>query len=182
MDLLTADTLPWLRQYQQRWRDALASGRPPHSVMIVSAPGLGAEHLAVWMAAFTLCERAIDGPCRICASCVLLRADSHPDYHVVRLDDESKQIKVDQVRELIAKLALKSYRRGYKVGVIEGAEALNANGANAFLKTLEEPAADTLLVIVARPSHRLPATVASRCLRLALRVPPRSEALEWLRA
>ena len=71
----------------------------------------------------------------MCASCRLLRADSHPDAHVVRLEEDAQQIKVDQVRELIESLTLKSYRGGYKVGVIEGAEALNANGANAFLKT-----------------------------------------------
>ena len=73
---------------------------------------------------------------------------------------------------LIESLSLKSYRGGYKVGVIEGAESLNANGANAFLKTLEEPTANTLLILIARPSHRLPATIASRCLRLTL-APPR---------
>ena len=76
---------------------------------------------------------------------------------------------------LIESLTLKSYRGGYKVGVIEGAEALNANGANAFLKTLEEPTANTVLIMIARPSHRLPATIASRCLRLTLR-PPSTEA------
>ena len=53
----------------------------------------------------------------------------------VRLEEDAQQIKVDQVRELIESLSLKSYRGGYKVGIIEGAEALNANGANAFLKT-----------------------------------------------
>ena len=50
---------------------------------------------------------------------------------------------MDQVRDLIGALALKSYRGGYKVGVIEGAECLNTNGANAFLKTLEEPVRGT---------------------------------------
>ena len=108
---------------------------------------------------------------------MLLRADNHPDSHVVRLDEDAQQIKVDQIRELIESLSLSSYRGGYKVGVIEGAEALNANGANAFLKTLEEPTGDTLLILIAKPSHRLPATIASRCLRLNLRRPAEAEAL-----
>jgi DNA polymerase III subunit delta' len=86
------------------------------------------------------------------------------------------------VRELIDSLTLKSYRGGYKVGVIEGAEALNANGANAFLKTLEEPSADTALIMIARPNHRLPATVASRCLRLRLSPPATDQAMAWLQA
>jgi len=67
----------------------------------------------------------------------LLRSDSHPDAHVVRLEEDAQQIKIDQVRQLIDSLKLKSYRGGHKVGVIEGAEALNTNGAMPFLKTLE---------------------------------------------
>jgi DNA polymerase-3 subunit delta' len=112
----------------------------------------------------------------------LLRADTHPDVHAVRLEEDAQQIKVDQVRELIETLTLKSYRGGYKVGIIEGAEALNANGANAFLKTLEEPSSDTMLILIARPNHRLPATIVSRCLRLTLKPPSTETAIEWLEA
>ncbi len=182
MDFLSADSLPWLAGEQQRLRAALAAGRLPHSLLLLSVPGLGAEQLANWIAGLALCESLRVRPCGECASCLLLRADSHPDYYVVRLEEDAQQIKVDQVRGLIESLALKSYRGGFKVGVIEGAEALNANGANAFLKTLEEPTANTMLIMIARPSHRLPATIASRCLRLTLRPPSTEAALAWLEA
>ena len=129
----------------------LGRGRLPHSLLLISAPGLGAEALANWAAALALCESAGTRPCDACASCRLLRSDTHPDAHVVRLEEDAQQIKIDQVRELIQALTLKSYRGGYKVGIIEGAEALNAHGANAFLKTLEEPTADTVLIMIARP-------------------------------
>ncbi len=182
MDFLRADSLPWLEDAQQRMRAAFKAGRLPHSLLLLSTPGLGAEALANWITALALCESPGERPCDACASCRLLRSDTHPDVHAVRLEEDAQQIKVDQVRELIDSLTLKSYRGGYKVGVIEGAEALNANGANAFLKTLEEPAPRTLLIMIARPNHRLPATVASRCLRLSLRPPPAAAALEWLNA
>ena len=182
MDFLSADSLPWLNSAQQRLRASLAAQRLPHSLLLLSAPGLGAEHLANWIAALALCESPGAGPCGACASCQLLRADTHPDSYLVRLEKDAQQIKVDQVRELIESLSLKSYRGGYKVGIIEGAEALNANGANAFLKTLEEPTANTVLIMIARPSHRLPATIASRCLRLTLVPPPTDVALAWLEA
>jgi len=181
MDFLTADSLPWLKSAQQRMRVAFAARRLPHSLLVLSAPGLGAEYFANWLTAFTLCESSDLRPCGVCASCQLLRADSHPDAYAVRLEENAQQIKIDQVRGLIESLTLKSYRGGYKVGVIEGAEALNASGANAFLKTLEEPTADTLLILLARPTHRLPATIASRCMRLNLSAPPSPAALEWLR-
>jgi DNA polymerase-3 subunit delta' len=182
VNLDAASSLPWLQPAQQRLRQATESRRLPHSLLVQSPAGLGAESLAEWAMAFALCESESPRPCGACASCQLLAADSHPDAHVVRLEEDTQQIKVDQVRELIDALALKSYRGGYKVGLILGAEALNLNGANAFLKTLEEPTQNTLLIMTVRPTHRLPATIASRCLRLALRPPPRDQALAWLQA
>jgi DNA polymerase-3 subunit delta' len=181
MDFLKADLLPWLGAAQQSTRDSLQAQRLPHSSLLLSKPGLGAEHLANWMAALALCEAAPgERPCGVCPSCLLLRSDSHPDYYLVKVEEDKKQISVDQVRELIGSLTLKSYRGGYKVGVIEGAEALNTNGANAFLKTLEEPSANTMLIMVARPTHRLPATIASRCVRRVLRPPTPAVAIAWL--
>jgi DNA polymerase III subunit delta' len=182
MDFLSADSLPWLESAQQRLRAALVAQRLPHSLLLLSTPGLGAEQLANWITALALCESQTARPCGACASCQLLRSDSHPDSYLVRLEEDASQIKVDQVRGLIESLMLKSYRGGFKVGVIEGAESLNANGANAFLKTLEEPTANTVLIMIARPSHRLPATIASRCLRLTLQPPPTEVAIRWLRA
>src|SRR5271169_6293460 len=182
MDILSADSMPWLQHSQQRLRSAIDAGRLPQSLLVLAAPGLGAQTLTHWITALALCERPSARPCDACASCRLLRSDTHPDVHVVRLEEDAQQIKVDQVRELIESLALKSYRGGFKVGIVEGAEALNIHGANAFLKTLEEPSPRTVLIMIARPNHRLPATIASRCLRLSLRPPATEAALEWLRA
>jgi len=182
MDFLKADSLPWLAQAQERLRAAHTAGRLPHSLLLLSAPGLGAEALANWSTALKLCESQSGQPCGSCASCLLLRADTHPDSHIVRIEEDARQIKVEQIRELIASIALKSYRSRGKVAVIEGAELLNVNGANAFLKTLEEPTSDTVLILIARPNHRLPATIASRCLRLTLRPPAHETAVAWLDA
>jgi DNA polymerase III subunit delta' len=182
MDFLSADSMPWLRGTQQRVRDARSAQRLPHALLLLSAPGLGAEKLANWITALTLCASGAAAPCGACASCALLRADSHADSYVVRLEEDAQQIKVDQIRGLIESLSLSSFRGGYKVAVIEGAETLNANGANAFLKTLEEPAGETLLIMIAKPAHRLPATIASRCMRLELRAPAKAAAIGWLEA
>jgi DNA polymerase-3 subunit delta' len=180
MDFLSADSLPWLHGPQRRVREAMSARRLPHALLLLSVPGLGAEQLANWIAALALCESDAPRPCGACASCHLLRADSHPDCYVVRIEEDAQQIKVDQIRHLIESLSLSSYRGGYKVGIVEGAEALNVNGANAFLKTLEEPTDNTLLIMVAKPSHRLPATIASRCMRVQLRAPASAEAVAWL--
>lgn len=183
MDYLKADALPWLAPLQKRLRDAAKTRRLPHSVLLLSQAGLGAEYLADWVGAFVLCESVerATAPCGTCGACKLLRADNHPDFHRVQLEEDAKQIKVDQVRALIDSLVTKSYRGGFKVGIIDGAETLNASGANAFLKTLEEPTAETLLLLVARPAHRLPATVASRCFRMTVRRPDEDMARRWLK-
>jgi hypothetical protein len=176
MDFLKADSLPWLASAQARIR-VRAAGRLPHSLLLLSAPGLGVESLAHWTTAFALCERQ-RGARAACPSCLLLRRQSPGCAHRA-LEEDAQQIKVDQVRELIEALALTSYRGGYKVGHDRRAELLNANGANAFLKTLEEPTQNTLLILIAKPSHRLPATIASRCLRLTcVRRAPRGA--RWL--
>jgi len=182
MDYLSADSLPWVREIQLRLRAARTARRLPPALLLTSPAGLGADQLAGWIAALALCESQSGAPCGVCPSCVLLRAGNHPDAYVVRLLEDAQQIKVDQIRELIEALSLSSYRGGFKVALIEDAETMNVNGANAFLKTLEEPAGQTMLILVAKPSHRLPATVASRCQRVSLRVPPRAEALAWLEA
>jgi len=181
LDFLSAASLPWLGDARQRLTAARAAGRLPQSLLLLSVPGLGAQALAHWTAALALCESQ-SAPCGACAACQLLRADTHPDFHAVGLLEDAQQVKVDQIRELIEALSLSSFRGGYKVALVENAETLNANGANAFLKTLEEPSGRTLLMLVARPSHRLPATIASRCSKLHLRIPPPQAALAWLGA
>lgn len=180
MDFLSAASMPWLAEPLRRLREARAAERLAQSLLIESAPGLGAEGLAAWSCALVLCESRASAPCGACPSCLLLLADNHPDFHAVRLLEDAQQIKVDQIRELIEALSLSSYRGGYKAAVVESAEALNANGANAFLKTLEEPSGAALLVLVASPGHRLPATISSRCQRITVRPPPRAQALDWL--
>jgi DNA polymerase-3 subunit delta' len=180
MDFLSADSLPWLGAPQRRMRASRAAKRLPQALLILSVPGLGAQQLAYWIAALVLCESP-NAPCGRCPACVLLRADSHPDLHAVGLVEDAQQVKVDQIRALTETLSLSSYRGGHKVAIVDNAETLNANGANAFLKTLEEPTADTLLMLIAKPSHRLPATIASRCQRITLKAPPREEALAWLK-
>ena len=182
MDFVSANSMPWLKQAQTRLRQARANGRLPHSLLLLSIPGLGAELLANWISAFVLCDARDSQPCGACASCRLLAADSHPDHHRIALEEDSQQIKVEQVRELMEPLSLKSYRGGYKIAIIEDAETLNTFGANAFLKTLEEPSANTVLIMIARPNNRLPVTISSRCLRLGLRAPPSAEAIAWLDA
>jgi len=96
--------------------------------------------------------------------------------------DESKQIRIEQIRELGEELSLTSHQGGYKLGVISPADVLNRFAANALLKTLEEPPPRTVLILVVTQPSRLPATILSRCQRIRIAAPERSEAVAWLEA
>jgi DNA polymerase-3 subunit delta' len=172
----------WLASQTASLGAAHEQGRMPHALLIHEAPGTGGEWLATWAAALVLCERREAAPCGQCAACRRVAAQAHPDVSWLRPQEDSRQIRIEQVRELSADLALTSHGGGYKVGIISPADALNRFAANALLKTLEEPPPRTLLILVASEPSRLPPTVLSRCQRLRIRAPERAESVAWLSA
>ena len=97
-------------------------------------------------------------------------------------DPESKsgEITIDAIRDLTDRVALTTLRGTRKLALIDPADRLNGAAANALLKTLEEPAGDTLLCLIAEQPGRLPATIRSRCQLLRVPIPPADQALAWL--
>lgn len=126
--------------------------------------------------------------CRQCRGCVDARASRHPDLRIVTLELNEKteklrsEITVEQIRKLSEWLALTSQQGGAQVVIIEAADLLNRNAANALLKTLEEPSPGRYVFLATSRPQRLPATIRSRCQNIALRLPDRDVALDWLRA
>jgi DNA polymerase-3 subunit delta' len=123
--------------------------------------------------------------CGACRSCLLVAAGSHPDLVRVLLEvrDDGKtrsELTVDQLRALGHRLSLSSQFGGMQIAIIDPADAMNASAANALLKTLEEPATATVIVLVADDSSRLPATIRSRCQRIDIPLPTHAQALGWL--
>jgi DNA polymerase-3 subunit delta' len=173
--------LPWLEPAAARLAAAHAAGRLPAALLIHAAPGIGAGALARYFAQLRFCAEA-DPPCGHCAHCRRAASGEHPDFTVVGPDPESKlgQISIAQVRELAEQLALSSYEGRGTVVVLDPADALNRNAANALLKTLEEPRPDAHLVLLTHAPSLLPATIRSRCQRLAVPAPDRATALAWL--
>lgn len=155
----------------------MARGQTPQAVLIHGPAGTGRRHLALTLAARLLGTNwrpPIEEPAG------KLTAIPHPDFWQVGIDEDSTVIKIDQIRELNHALGLTSHGSGRKVGLIWPAEAMNHNAANTLLKTLEEPAPGTTLLLVADSPGRLPATVVSRCERLRLSPPSWTIALDWL--
>jgi DNA polymerase-3 subunit delta' len=174
----------WLEASWQHIVQTYRQGRLPHALLITGQDGIGKELLVDRLTALLLCERPDEqgNACGECAACGWLRAGTHPDLAVLNPEEPGKAIKIDQVRALGVELGMTSHAGRYKVAVIAPADALNVNAANSLLKTLEEPTANTLLVLLTASPGRLPATVRSRCQQLSIRAPGTETALEWLQA
>jgi DNA polymerase-3 subunit delta' len=154
---------PWIAPAAAALTAANLAGRLPHALLIHEAPGAGGDWLAHWAARLALCERRGEAPCGKCAACRRALAWRHPDLTLVTPLEESRQVRIEQVRDLGAELALTSHAGGYKVGVLTPADSMNRFAANALLKTLEEPPARTLLVLVAsQPSRSVSAVAPGR--------------------
>jgi DNA polymerase-3 subunit delta' len=179
-----AELLPWHAEAAEQLRTAWRTQRLPHAVLLAGAEGIGKQSFAAWLARSVLCDRAGERPlgyCGECASCALAAAGTHPDVSWVQPDEGKQQISIDQVRSANERLTTTSFRQGYKVAIVEPAHQMTTAAANSVLKTLEEPPAGSLLILVtARPSA-LPPTVRSRCQKVTMSRPPREQALQWLR-
>ncbi|MGH8308014.1 MAG: DNA polymerase III subunit delta', partial [Gammaproteobacteria bacterium] len=178
---IQAVPLPWQKEIWQRTGAWMTSGKLPHALMITGPAGTGKELFAQAFAALALCRHPESGrACGQCASCHQFRVGAHPDYHYVTIPEDKTGILVDQIRELAQTLALTSQHNGRKIAVLSPADAMNTNAANSLLKTLEEPSAETLLILVTARPTRLPATVHSRCQVMRIAAPVADTATQWL--
>jgi len=190
--------------YLQSLRDRL-----PHAFLLHGPKGIGKTQFAEYMAKSLLCENpdSQGHACGACGSCGWFSQYSHPDYRRVRpelLDEEeqtagdgeaepapksakaskapSKEIVINQIRALSDFMNISTHRQGRRVIVLYPAEALNTPAANALLKSLEEPAANTVFILVSDSIDKLLPTILSRCHKLAMGMPAYPQALAWLEA
>ncbi len=176
--------LPWHFDQWQILQTHRRTNTLPHALLLSGLSGLGKNRFAEVLTQSLLCNSPQhDGQaCHTCRSCLLYQAGTHPDYLQLHPREDDKPIVVEQIRELNAHLALKSQYAGHKLVIISPAEQMNTAAANSLLKTLEEPSAQSLLMLVtSQPAALLP-TVRSRCQRIKFASPPESVALNWLKA
>ena len=180
---VSSQLLPWHQTSWQQFLQAYTQQRLPHALLISTSRGLGALQLAQQIAQLVLCEKTSQvNSCGTCPTCQLFAAGTHPDYFLLQPEEDSNVIKIDVIRQLSNKITQSAQQSGYKVVIIEPADALNLAASNALLKTLEEPTANTLLILVSAHSERLLATLRSRCQYLRISAVGIEEGDKWLQA
>ncbi|VXA79157.1 MULTISPECIES: DNA polymerase III subunit delta' [Aeromonas] len=170
---------PWLIPDWHALSQTAQAGRLGHAWLLLGDPGLGKEQLAERLARLHLCQQPDRGePCGQCHSCQLFDKGHHPDLGTVTVD--SKTIGVEAIREICARLQNSAQLGRGKVVIISDAERMTESAANALLKTLEEPAGDSLLLLIASQVSRLLPTILSRCHKHVCQLPTEGETVRWL--
>jgi DNA polymerase-3 subunit delta' len=151
---------------------SLARGRLGHAYLFTGHQLEQLETIARTLAKTLNCQNPVrtngvaTDCCDDCLSCRKIENENHADLHWARPESKSRIISVDQTRELMREIQLKPTEAGYKIAIIAGADRLNAQAANAFLKTLEEPPSKSILILLSTEPSRILETILSRCLRL----------------
>src|SRR5690554_3479963 len=182
-----AQEMPWLARAWSAVQSRLAQDRLPHALLVVGERGVGKRAWAQAVAGLLLCEAPAKSEsgaavaCGHCKQCELMAAGSHPDLRVYT-PEKSRMVKVDQIRAL-STFAVASPQVGHhKVAIVDRADQLNINAANALLKTLEEPLPDVTLLLLQESGRPVLPTIRSRCQALTIPLPTTEQAMEWLAA
>lgn len=174
-----SEAYPW---QQELWLRLAGRSRHAHAYLLQGPAGIGKRALAERLSARLLCQSPAGlEACGLCKSCRLLQAGSHPDHFLLEPEEADKAIRVDQVRELVEFVGQTAQLGGRKVVLLEPAEAMNPNAANALLKSLEEPSGESVLLLVSHQPSRLLPTIRSRCVQQACPLPGAADSLAWLR-
>ena len=163
-------------------QDAIARGRLHHAYLLGGPPGAGKTALALALAQTLNCQggalpEALEGgggpgPCNACSTCRRIANSNHPDVTIVAMEPNQRELGIDAIRDLTHFANVKPFEGGWRVFIVQDADRVTHEAANALLKTLEEPPPQTILVLTTAAEERVLPTIRSRCQAVQLhRVP-----------
>ena len=142
----------------------LRNGRLPHALLFTGTEGIGKRMTAKFVAMALNCrDKKISpvDPCGKCQSCRQIASGRHPD--VLIIEPQGAYLRIDQIRKLLGTLSMKPFSAEHRVVIIAEAQAMNPEASNALLKVLEEPPANTTLILTALQKLDILPTIVSRC-------------------
>jgi len=142
-------------------RSSLRKGAISHAYLFFGPEGIGKKLTAFGLAKAVNCLQQVGDFCGSCDACRRIEKGIHPDFFFIEPDGVN--VKVDQLRDLQASIRYRPYLAKKKVCIIDQAERMNISSANSILKTLEEPPADTIIILVTSSLERILPTIRSRC-------------------
>lgn len=176
-----AEVFPWLSECWAHLCSLHRDQRLPHALIVHGVQGIGKANFATAYAHYLLCQSPQgDLPCGQCRACELNSVNGHPDLYMLTPDEPGKPIKVDQVRALTNFICRTAQQGGYRVVVINPADAMNIAAANALLKMLEEPGRDTILMLLTDRLGQVMPTIKSRCQRVECPLPSEQVAVAYV--
>ena len=138
-----------------------------HCYLFEGPEGMGKFELALIFAQSLFCLNFHKDPCNECKNCIKINSFNHPDLHII--NEDGGGIKREDIDELINSIYKKPYEAERKVYIIKDAHLMTLQAANTFLKTLEEPPGDTVMILLTVNSSLLLPTIVSRCQELKFR-------------
>lgn len=173
-------TIPGQSAVKMHFQSAVRNDRVSHAYMLIGERGMGKRKLADAFAALLLCEENGSEPCGRCHACRQVQAGTHPD--LIHITHEKKTISVDEIRaQLSEEAVIRPFSGKKKIFIIPDAEKMTVQAQNAALKTIEEPPAYAVILLLTESEEALLDTIKSRCVRLRLRPAADSEIRELLK-
>lgn len=187
IQLVQAGLRPWQEPLVKQLIDLKQRQQLPHALLLKLATRADSRDFGWYLISTLLCHDPDDAhPCGNCESCKLMKANTHPDFTFLTLlfDEKKNRLKrdilVEQIRQLIHRAFLTESEGNGKFALIYPAEKMNLSSANSLLKTLEEPADDTTVVLLTHDPGRIPVTMRSRCQQWNVHLPTIEDGTQWL--
>lgn len=163
------------------FKNSIENKRISHAYLFEGSEHLGKRTIALWLAKILECQDRKDGkPCNECRSCRDIDKNQHPDVIVISVPENKNDISIGQIRGLRRGLSLSAHSSLYKIAIIDSAEKMTDEAANALLKTLEEPRGNVVLILITNMVSVLLGTILSRCQEIKFRTVKRQEIEDYL--
>lgn len=164
----------------ERLKDAALSGRLANAYLLAGPDGIGKRSALQVFIMWLFCGNKDNAPCLECIPCRKVLHGTHPDVLSIAVEDDRKDITIEQIRKMQDAIQMHPLEGRYKVIIIDEAERMNDSSANSALKVLEEPPSSTHFFLVTSRPHMLLPTIISRCQKIGFSPPPPSETIPFI--